>query len=374
MKILDRYVVRELLGPFAFGLCAFTILFFSVETLMGVARMVAESKAGYRLVSEYLLCRLPQVLVFTFPMAVLLSCLLAFGRLSGEQELTALKASGVGFLRIAFPALVFCLGVSLFSGWLNEHVVPDRMKRAFDILIETQADSEPFKRALLSAPKAIENGLEQMVYAHKINLEEKTMKGVFIHYFFENMRRREIYAEKARWNGEVWELRNMRTTEYDRYQDPVYEVVSDEGWTSLSPDQSPPAPEELAEREFRPQEMSREELRENLKKLPPPEDGDDEAARQRRQFRVMLHQKQALPWTPLIFGTFAIPLGVKPHRSSRSIGLGLSLLFILVYYVLMTVGMVLGESGALDPQAGAWLPNLVFGVMGLGLLLDAARR
>ncbi|MCA9792719.1 MAG: LptF/LptG family permease [Candidatus Eremiobacteraeota bacterium] len=374
MKILDRYIIRELLGPFLFGLGAFTILFFSVETLMGVARMVAESKAGLHLVMEYLLCRLPQVLVFTFPMAVLLSCLLAFGRLSGESELTALKASGISFFRIALPALGFCLCVSLFSHWLNESIVPDRMKRAFDILVSTQTNEDTFRQALLTAPKPMKNGMEQMVYAHKINLEEQTMQGVFIHYFYESMRRREIYAEKARWDGHVWILHHMRTVEYDRWQEPIMEAVSEEGWTALSPDESPPAPDELNKREFRPEELSQKELRQSLKMLPAPEHEDEKAVRQRNRFRVMLHQKAALPWTPLIFGAFAIPLGVRPHRASRSMGLGLSLLFILVYYVLMTMGMVLGESGSLDPQAGAWLPNLVFGVMGVGLLIDASRR
>jgi lipopolysaccharide export system permease protein len=87
----------------------------------------------------------------------------------------------------------------------------------------------------------------------------------------------------------------------------------------------------------------------------------------------MYHQKEALPWVSFIFATFAIPLGVRPHRSSRSMGLGLSLVFILVYYILMTVGMVLGEAGSVDPLIGAWLPNLVFGTMGLGLLISASR-
>lgn len=97
MSLLFRYVVREMTGPFLFGLAAFTILFFSVETLMGVARMVVESKAGMNVILEYLANRLPQVIVFTCPMAVLLAGLLAFGRLSGESELTAMKAAGISF-------------------------------------------------------------------------------------------------------------------------------------------------------------------------------------------------------------------------------------------------------------------------------------
>jgi lipopolysaccharide export system permease protein len=87
----------------------------------------------------------------------------------------------------------------------------------------------------------------------------------------------------------------------------------------------------------------------------------------------MYHQKASLPWVSFIFATFAIPLGVRPHRSSKSMGLGLSLVFILVYYILMTVGMVLGEAGTVDPQIGAWLPNIIFGTLGLIFLIGASR-
>lgn len=373
MTILGRYVIREMLGPFLFGLTAFTILFFSVETLMGVARMIVESKAGPQIITEYLLNRLPQVIVYTCPMAVLLSGLLAFGRLSGESELTAMKAAGVSFLRVAFPGLVFCFLISLILAWVNDEVVPRTMKRSFDIIMSTQR-ADPFRQALLTVPRQLANGQEQMVYVHKLNLDSQEMKGVFIHYFEHNKRRREVYADEAKWDGQVWRLKHMRVVEYDEQQDHEYEISSDQAWTPMNPGESPPSPADLAKREFRPEELSRRELRERLEQLPELARGDEESHRKRNRFEVMYHQKLALPWTSLVFGLFAIPLGVRPHRSSRSMGLGLSLLFILIYYVLMTVGMVLGETGSLPPEAGAWLPNLVFGCMGLMLLLEASRR
>lgn len=371
MRTLDRYILKEILSPFIFGLGAFTILFFSVETLIGVARMISESDVGFSLVLEYLGCRLPQVLIFTFPMATLMACLLAFGRLSGEAELTALRASGISFMRIAFPALVFFFCLSGFSYWLNDHVVPQRMKRAYEILFDTQKE-DIIQKTILSAPRALENGLEQIVYAHKFDIEERTMKGVYIHYFFENMRRREIYAEQARWTGQVWELKNMRTTEYDEYQEPKYEATAEEGWSGLEPGESPPSPDDLNNRKLRPEEMTRSELNNALQVLKA-ENNDDDLKSKIDRYKVMYHQKASLPWVSFIFATFAIPLGVRPHRSSKSMGLGLSLVFILVYYILMTVGMVLGEAGTLDPQIGAWLPNIIFGTLGFFFLLGATR-
>lgn len=370
MKALDRYILKEILSPFIFGLGAFTILFFAVETMIGVARMITEAHTPYSLVLEYLGCRLPQVLIFTFPMASLMACLLAFGRLSGEGELTAMRASGLSFARIAFPALLFFFILSSFSFWMNDAIVPMKMKRAYQILFSSQ-EEDVYQKALLTAPKALKSGMEQMLYAHKFNLDDKTMQGVYIHYLWEDRRRREIYAEKARWNGSVWELQNMRTTDYDRFQNPATEVTAEKGWSGLSPGESPPGPDEIAKRDLRPEEMTRAELGDALIALAGQPDAD--IAEKHDHYAVMYHQKASLPWVPFIFATFAIPLGVRPHRSSKSMGLGLSLVFILIYYVLMTVGMVLGEAGSLDPVAGAWLPNIVFATMGFGLLITASR-
>lgn len=370
MKVIDRYVLREVLNPFLFGLGAFTILFFSVETLIGVARMITEAHKPASVIIEYLGCRLPQVLIFTFPMASLMACLLAFGRLSGESELTAMRASGISFFRVAFPALVFFFALSTFSYWLNDAIVPQKMKRAYEILFTSQA-KDFYQKALLTAPRALKSGLEQMVYAHKFDLEEKSMSGVYIHYFLKDKRRREIYAEKARWNGTAWELHNMRVTEYDEHQNPTTEFKAQHGWSGLSPTDSPPDPESISKRDLRPDEMTRAELATTLKAIAG--QGNSELSGKQHRYAVMYHQKASLPWVSFIFATFAIPLGVRPHRSSKSMGLGLSLVFILIYYVLMTAGMLLGEMGKVDPMLGAWLPNMVFGAMGLGLLFMAGR-
>ncbi len=372
MSLLFRLIAKEMVGPFLFGLGAFTILFLAVESLGGVARMVLENQMGVGLLIEYLLNRLPQILIFTCPMAVLLSGLMAFGRLSGESELTALKAAGISFFRIATPGLTLCFLVSCINLWANDAVVPKSMKRAYDIVFQTQK-RDPFRFALLAKPRILKNGEVQMLYANRFDTDNKEMFGVYLHYFWEHVRRREIYADKAKWNGKVWTLENMRVTLFDKAMDPVQEMVADQTWTAMSPEESPSDPDTLISRERMPEELNRQELGERLALLPAGKPGG-EMARKRNRLEVMFHQKLSLPWTSMIFGAFAIPLGVRPHRSSRSVGLGLSLLFILIYYVLMTVGLVLGEAGQLTPLMGAWLPNITFGSMGILLLLDATRK
>lgn len=373
MSILFRLVTREMLGPFLFGLGAFTILFFAVETLSGVARMVLESKLGVNIILEYMLNRLPQVVIFTCPMAMLLSGLMAFGRLSGDSELTALKAAGISFLRIATPGLLLCTLVSGVNLYVNEHLVPRSMKRAYDIMFETQK-RDPFQKALLMSPRQLKNGETESMYVQTFDAENKILYGVVIHFFLEHKRQRQVFAEEARWDEQrrVWVLKHMHIERYDESGATVGEVNASDTWTPMQPDESPQDPDTLVRRQYRPEEMSREELAQVLSVLPAGKTPDER--RKRNRYEVMFHQKLSLPWTSLIFGAFAIPLGVRPQRSSRSIGLGLSLLFILIYYVLMTVGVILGEAGQMSPQMAAWLPNIIFGSMGLVLLLDATRK
>src|SRR5919198_654548 len=102
MKILDRYIIRELLGPFFFGVAAFTLID----------------------ISELLLLRMVPLAIVTFPMATLLAMLLSFGRLSGDMEVVAMMAGGVSFVRIAVPAFLMGLLVSLFGLFANEQLVP----------------------------------------------------------------------------------------------------------------------------------------------------------------------------------------------------------------------------------------------------------
>src|SRR5438552_4882133 len=123
MKILDRYIARELIGPFAFGVAAFTLIFISGEYLFKLTSMVA-SGAPLLDVAELMALRMVPLAVITFPMATLLATLLSFGRLSGDMEVVALMASGVSFFRIAVPAFMMGFLVSVGGLYANEQLVP----------------------------------------------------------------------------------------------------------------------------------------------------------------------------------------------------------------------------------------------------------
>ena len=376
MKIIDRYIMLEMAGPFLFGVCAFTLLFFSAETLMGVAKMILESQAGAGMVVKYLFNRLPYVLIMTFPMSTLLGALMAYGRLSGDSEIVALKAGGVGFLRIFMPGFIFCLVISMISLAINQYWVPPATKQAYSMVLELRAPDQ-IERALITSPRLLSNGEEQMIYAHVLNVKEQTMKGVYVHFFLNNKRVRELYTQEARWNKEkhVWEVLNLEAREFDKDSGQLrYDVKGSDGWSPMTKTDSPASPDQLAQRKLRPEEMTSQELANYLNSLPPIGKTNPDEYRKRNKYIVMYYQKVSLPMTCLVFGAFAVPLGLRPQRTSTSIGFGLSLFFILLYYVLMTIGMMLGENGTVAAWFAAWLPNIVFAIVGTFLVIDASRK
>jgi len=88
---------------------------------------------------------------------------------------------------------------------------------------------------------------------------------------------------------------------------------------------------------------------------------------------VQWHQKLSVPFASVVFVLIGAPLGLKPQRSSSSLGLGLSILIIFVYYLVMFISMALGQTGNLPPWLAGWLPNLLGSSIGLGLILRASR-
>jgi lipopolysaccharide export system permease protein len=123
MKLLDHYIARELIAPFLFGVGAFTSIFIASQLFFKLTAYLAKG-APLPEIAGLFVVRLAPMIVFTFPMAMLLATLLAYGRLSGESELIAMLACGIPFLRTAVPAFVAGALVSATGLAMNEFVVP----------------------------------------------------------------------------------------------------------------------------------------------------------------------------------------------------------------------------------------------------------
>jgi lipopolysaccharide export system permease protein len=124
MRILDKYILKELLGPFVFGICAFSSILVGTGTLFRIAQYITKYGASLTSVAKLFVYSLPAIIVVTFPMSMLLAALLAFSRLSSTSEITAMKSGGISFYRLAAPVVVAAFLVSLFAIGFNEFLVP----------------------------------------------------------------------------------------------------------------------------------------------------------------------------------------------------------------------------------------------------------
>ncbi len=375
MKILDRYILSEMIMPFIYGVAAFSILFMSVSSSELISNIVAVgTKGGFQLLVKYILSSLPQVFVYTFPMAVLLSTLMAFGTLSGNSEIIAMKAGGISFVRIGIPGIILTLLISLVSFFMSEYILPDANYTAANIVMQQLIKESLDEKQNLVFSNVEKDGTERRIFAKSLDEEQGVLRGVCIFYFNKMHRMREVYASKAVWENNKWYLHSPRTYDFDEEQGIKCESKSESG--ILPVDESP---KDLSKRERKHSEMSRKALKKKIAlmkevtKTAVDKEIVAEYTKLYHKLDVILNQRVALPFSCLVFGLFGIPLGLRPQRTNTSIGLGLSLVFILFYYVLMTLGRALGISGAVSPFLAAWLPNIIFGIIGVILFVRARR-
>ena len=141
MRILDRYIFKELLPPFAMGVAMFTAIFMGAALLPELAKLAIKGGGSLEVLWIFLLS-IPSVIVVTFPMAMLLSTLLGMGRLSSDSELVAALASGISLRRMAVPVLALATVVAVFDFAFQETVVPSCYREVRDLKLGIRARAD----------------------------------------------------------------------------------------------------------------------------------------------------------------------------------------------------------------------------------------
>lgn len=353
MAILDRYIIREVGSIFLFGIALFTLIL-TVNHIFFLARFAAAQHIDVIVVARLLLLRVPYFLAFSLPMALLLGVLLTFGRLSDRNEVVAMRTSGISLIRVAVPVLVGGLVVSALGIALNEWVVPlaeDRYRTEF-----LQAGRVAPQRGYLLFRER-EGARVSVFYARHVAENGESMEGLTANQFEGDRLVRVIEAARARYSGGGWHLEDGTMYLLGGPQMVQVRFARIDAGIRRTPRDL------LAERKD-PSEMTIKELRAYMGVL-------QRTGESIVQYLVWLHSRLALPSSSVIFALLAVPLGLRPHRSGPSIGLGLTIVILLVYYLLMNTTLALGQSGRLSPLLAAWTPNLVIGAVGAYLLWRA---
>jgi len=374
LPLLDRWLLQEQLGPLLFGIAAFTAVSLSVGAVFELVRRVAESGLPVLAAVKVLLLRLPSFLVLSFPMATLMATLLAYSRLSGSSELTALRSVGVSTRRMVLPAMALALVMSLLTFVFNDAVVPranleatNSLERALGKAIATeQSDNALYSRF---SDAKLPNGDSVKVLSH-IFFARKFIKGVMFDVtlldFSREGYRQMLTALIGKWNEDkgMWEFTNGRITNIDVATGTTTSASFDRYLYPFTRD-----PIEVAQL---PTDASTMTVGQALtaERLLLEANNTKEA----RRLRVRIQEKFAFPAICLVFGLIGSSLGVRPNsRTSRSQGFGISVLLIFGYYLMSFIFSSLGVTGTLMPFMAAWLPVFIGLGGGLWLLRQASR-
>jgi lipopolysaccharide export system permease protein len=368
-KIIDRYLLKEILVPTGIGMGIFTFIFL-VSKMFRVTEMVVDKGVPIGYAIELFLCLIPAFLVFVVPMAFLLGILAALARLSADNEIIALKTSGVGLYRLSPPVILLSVIAFLFTSFLVFYAVPWGSKNFQETLFRLAGT-----KAKLDVQARIFNATfgDLVIYVNKVSQGGKVLEGIMIYDERDPQMNSTIVARRGYldsdpkaqklvlhlFDGSIHSQEEQnetyRTINFNAYQFTVFLKEEIEKARAK-------ARVRMLEKE-----MSIGDLREKIKRY-------RDAGKNVRPQLVELHFKFAIPFGVFIFGLVGLPLGVQRSQSGRSWGFILCAFVFLLYYVLYCLGKNLGVSGIISPSLAAWFPNITLGALGVYLLVKTARE
>ncbi len=347
---------------FFFGICAFSAVFIGSGTLFKIARYITDYGASFGAVVKIFVYGLPGILIWTFPMSMLLATLLTFGRLSSSSEITAMKSCGVGFSRIAAPAILLGFFVTIGAIAFNEYVIPWANSSYNNVLhYEIQGNVEMKSQEHIILKEINEGRIERLVYARAYNGETGILQGVTLQQFNQEGKVDLVEnAEYAEWNGNVWTMHNgvvytitvNGTNQTLRFDTQVLPVKAN--------------PKQIVREQKKPEELTMEELKAQIRIM-------KTQYVDTSKLETELYQRFSVPMASLIFALIGVPLGLQPTRNSSSMGFALSVIIIFVYYAVMTLANAIARGGVIPPAYAVWIPNIIGVIAGFILIRRASR-
>jgi LPS export ABC transporter permease LptG len=412
MKILTRYILKEMVGPTALGFGFYTFIIL-MRQLFDFAGMIIKRSLPASTVMELLWLSLPNIIVLTVPMSLLFGILIAVGRLSADSEIISMRALGISTRTIYRPVFLFSLVAFLLNFYLMNVLLPRGNTRlqALKAEIYTASIEKELRPRVFYDEYA-----NVMIYVNDIEPRTGRWKGVFVadsrtddsqQQSVSGTAAQAIQAATAAREAENSPFASQRSSQkiilaatgslsilpskqvwmnlyhaenhiWDPRRPDRYDWTSNDFQRMRLPDRSGPDANTAYLRSFR--EMNLRELMEQARVA-----GTAMTRTRQRNARndlrenytlahIEIHKKFAIPCACLVFGVLGLPLGITNRRGGKSSGFSLSVVIILVYYIMLNNGEQLAASGKLQPWVAMWTPNLILLAIGLYLLGRANRE
>lgn len=411
MRILTRYVLRAHVAPFLFALFALTSLLF-VNTVARRFPDMAGKGLPLSVILEVMALSLPHIIALTLPMAVLVAVLYAFSQLTADNEVTALKASGVNLLRLQVSLVIAAAVLGGFMLYFNDRILPETNHQLKVLLMDINRKNPTLtlKEQVINNIQTADMRTRYFLQAARIDAGTNKLRDVVIYDLSVPQRDRTVYADSGRmafnreqtnlfltlYDGSVHEVREAEPAQFQR----VFfkqQLVMVEGIGNVL--------ERTAQDEYRSdREMSLgmlraavdsseaqlEQIRQDARKYGATAvravmaRGTVEGhamqaaselrmlaaraqAEQRRsnEFRVEYHKKFAIPFACIVFVLIGAPLAVRFPRGGPGMVIAISLMIFGIYYMSLIGGESLGDKGTIKPFWGPWAPNFLFLILSI---------
>lgn len=364
MRILRNYILKEFFHSFLLSIIVFTFVLL-VGNVIRLADLIINKGVGAFSVLKLFLYLVPWLLSFTLPIAALTAVILTFGRFSGDGELTAMKASGVSLYRISFPIVMLGAIFSFTAFFLNDQVSPNASFASRKVIKEIGIKKPT---AYLEEGTFIRGFENYVIFIHEIRGNK--LKNIRIYQPQEGKPTRTIIAESG-------EINSM----------PEKNIIEIKLFNGTSEEPSPTDPESFYKLNFKTYYMTldlskvfkKEKIDKKVREMTV-----NELNREIQKYVsqkidstplfVEIYKKINMSIASFVLVLIGIPLGIRAHRSEKSIGFGISLILFAVYWGTFLGGVALSLKGTVPPIVGVTLPNAVFFVFGVISFIYTARR
>ncbi|MBM3244745.1 MAG: YjgP/YjgQ family permease [Candidatus Omnitrophica bacterium] len=359
MRILRNYFLKEFIAPLflALGVLTFIML---IGNLFKIVNLVVNKGVDIFTVTKLFLLMVPYLLTYTLPISALTATLLSLGRLSSDNEIIAIRASGINIFRLIIPQLVFGLVLSLLLVVFNDRIIPyahfASRKTLFEVGIKNPT-------AALEPGVFINSFQKYILFIYRI--EDNKLYNVRIYEPKEGKPTRTIVAKRGEFiaipEKSMVKLKLIDgTSDEPDPENPTsfYKLNFKTYFMGLDLAQA----QKKDKIEKKPKDMTIQELFTAAEKLK--KEGVDP-----KPLITEINMKLTLAFSCLIFILLGSPLAIITRRREKSVNFGLAFLIVGAFYLLLIGAETLALQGYLDPTLAMWLPNIILGAIGVILTL-----
>jgi len=369
MKIIDRYLLKNLLVPLAYCLAAFVLLIIVHDLFDNLGDFI-DAQTPLEDVLVFYIFLLPSVFVLIMPVSLMLAVLYSLVQLTRNNELTAMRSSGVSLYRLMLPFMLVGVLAAVLVGIVNETVGPKSAYWAQQFLREQKhqesvhiATDLPYYNNIGRRNWFMEKFNTQTYAMHDVTVTQERADGTA---------KMKLQARGAQWLDGAWWFTDVAIQEYDKEGDlipqqdadgkPLGSTRYERGVEMRDFDESP---QDFLNEIKDPAFLSSRELFKFIQMHPLSEEATARTL-------VDLHHRLAMPWMSLVVTLLGIPFGAQTARKGAFTGVILCIGLFFGYYFLINIGLWLGKELLMPPWLAAWLPNATF--LSIGLVLVVRMR